>query len=154
MSMSTPGAAIPSSNGLLCLNRAVFWFHPAAWWLERHLSALAEEACDNVVLARGYNPRDYSEYLIDMARSVMRSGARLNVVGMAMPGSFSAAAYPANTSKAARCRVFRARGWRALPSFVRLRARCLPPARWCAPGRLLPSSPLSTDHQPGVRGRY
>ena len=73
---------------LALLNRALYWFHPAAWWLERHLSALAEEACDNVVLARGHNPQKYAEYLIDMARSVTRSGARLNVAGMAMPGSF------------------------------------------------------------------
>jgi BlaR1 peptidase M56/Surface antigen variable number repeat len=71
---------------LALLNRALFWFHPVAWWLERHLSALAEEACDNVVLARGHDPREYSEYLIDMARSVTRSGARLNTAGMAMPG--------------------------------------------------------------------
>ena len=70
------------------LNRAIFWFHPVAWWLERHLSALAEEACDNVVLARGHSPREYSEYLIDMARSVMHSGARLNIAGMSMPGGF------------------------------------------------------------------
>jgi Surface antigen variable number repeat len=69
------------------LNRALFWFHPASWWLDRHLSALAEEACDNVVLERGHNPREYSEYLIDLARSVTRSGARLNIAGMAMPGS-------------------------------------------------------------------
>ena len=34
---------------LALLNRALFWFHPVAWWLERRLSALAEEACDNVV---------------------------------------------------------------------------------------------------------
>jgi beta-lactamase regulating signal transducer with metallopeptidase domain len=72
---------------LALLNRALFWFHPVAWWLERHLSALAEEACDNAVLERGHNPREYSEYLVDMARSVMRSGARLNIAGMAMPGS-------------------------------------------------------------------
>jgi beta-lactamase regulating signal transducer with metallopeptidase domain len=68
-------------------NRAVFWFHPVAWWLEHHLAALAEEACDNVVLARGYDRRAYSEYLIDMARSVKGSGVRLNIAGMAMPGS-------------------------------------------------------------------
>jgi beta-lactamase regulating signal transducer with metallopeptidase domain len=72
---------------LALLNRALFWFHPVAWWLERHLSALAEEACDSAVLARGHDPREYSEYLIDMASSVMRSGARLNIAGMAMPGS-------------------------------------------------------------------
>ena len=77
----------PLVQWLALLNRAVFWFHPAAWWLERHLSALAEEACDNVVLARGYDPRAYSEYLIDMARSVKQSRVRLNIAGMAMPGS-------------------------------------------------------------------
>ncbi len=76
----------PLVQWLALLNRALFWFHPVAWWLERHLSALAEEACDNVVLARGHNPREYAEYLIDMARSVTRSGARLNIAGMAMPG--------------------------------------------------------------------
>jgi BlaR1 peptidase M56/Surface antigen variable number repeat len=72
---------------LALLNRALFWFHPVAWWLERHLSNLAEEACDNAVLARGHDPRAYSEYLIGMARSVERSGARLNIAGIAMPGS-------------------------------------------------------------------
>jgi beta-lactamase regulating signal transducer with metallopeptidase domain len=77
----------PLVQWLALLNRAVFWFHPVAWWLERHLSALAEEACDNVVLARGYDRRAYSEYLIDMARSVKRSGVRLSIAGMAMPGS-------------------------------------------------------------------
>jgi TonB family protein len=70
------------------LNRAFFWFHPVAWWLERHLSALAEEACDNAVLARGYEPREYCESLIEIARSVTRAGARVNVAGLSMPGSF------------------------------------------------------------------
>jgi len=78
----------PLVQWLALLNRALFWFHPAAWWLERHLSALAEEACDGVVLARGHNPREYAEYLLDIAGSVARSGTRLNVAGMAMPGSF------------------------------------------------------------------
>jgi beta-lactamase regulating signal transducer with metallopeptidase domain len=77
----------PLVQWLALLNRAIFWFHPAAWWLERHLSALAEEACDNAVLARGFDPRSYSEHLIDMARSVKQSGVRLNTAGMAMPGS-------------------------------------------------------------------
>ncbi|PWT78238.1 MAG: hypothetical protein C5B58_15535 [Acidobacteria bacterium] len=72
---------------LALLNRALFWFHPAAWWLERTLSSLAEEACDNVVLARGHNPREYAQYILDMARSVARSGVRLKVAGMAMNGS-------------------------------------------------------------------
>ena len=70
------------------LNRALFWFHPVAWWLERKLSALAEEACDNAVIERGHNPREYAECLLHIARSVSRSGSRLNVTGMAMPGGF------------------------------------------------------------------
>ncbi len=68
-------------------NRAIFWFHPIAWWLERRLAILAEEACDAAVLAAGHAPQDYSDYLIDLARAVTREGRRLNVVGMAMPGS-------------------------------------------------------------------
>jgi GWxTD domain-containing protein len=70
------------------LNRAIFWFHPLAWWLERRLAALAEEACDAAVLESGHDPRAYSEYLLDIARSVMLAGGRLNVMGAAMPGSF------------------------------------------------------------------
>jgi hypothetical protein len=77
----------PLVQWIALLNRALFWFHPLAWWLERHISALAEEACDNVVLARGYDSGAYSEYLIDMARLVKRSGGRLNIAGLAMPGS-------------------------------------------------------------------
>jgi uncharacterized protein (TIGR03435 family) len=76
----------PLFQWIALLNRAIFWFHPLAWWLERRLSGLAEEACDAVVLARGYDPREYSEYLLDLARSVQRSGSRIEAVGMAMPG--------------------------------------------------------------------
>jgi protein involved in polysaccharide export with SLBB domain len=71
---------------LALFNRAAFWFHPVAWWIERELSALAEEACDTAVLEAGHDPREYSECLLHMARSVMQAGARVNL-GMAMPGS-------------------------------------------------------------------
>jgi BlaR1 peptidase M56 len=77
----------PLIQWLAIVNRALFWFHPLSWWLERKLSVLAEEACDAAVLARGHSPQDYSEYLLDIARSVSRSGSRLSIVGMAMPGS-------------------------------------------------------------------
>src|SRR6185369_10641033 len=77
----------PLIQRLALVNRAIFWFHPLSWWLERELSVLAEEACDAAVLAQGHSPQDYSEYLLDIARSVARSGSRLGIVGMAMPGS-------------------------------------------------------------------
>ena len=76
----------PLVQWLALLNRAVFWFHPLAWWLERRLAALAEEACDTAVLERGHNPREYAGYLLDLARAVARKGARVDVQGMAMPG--------------------------------------------------------------------
>jgi bla regulator protein blaR1 len=76
----------PLFQWIVLLNRAVFWFHPLAWWLERRLSGLAEEACDAAVLARGCDAREYSEYLLDLARSMQRAGTRIDAVGMAMPG--------------------------------------------------------------------
>jgi beta-lactamase regulating signal transducer with metallopeptidase domain len=78
----------PLVQWLALLNRAVFWFHPLAWWLECKLSALAEEACDAAVLARGHDPFDYSGYLLEIARSILQTGVRVRVLGMAMPGSF------------------------------------------------------------------
>ncbi len=70
------------------LNRAVFWFHPLAWWLERRLAALAEDACDAAVLARGHQPAEYCEYLLSLARTVTGAGGRVEIVGAAMPGAF------------------------------------------------------------------
>jgi len=70
------------------LNRAIFWFHPMAWWLERRLASLAEDACDAAVLSRGHLPAEYCEYLLSMARAVTGAGARVEIVGAAMPGAF------------------------------------------------------------------
>jgi BlaR1 peptidase M56/SurA N-terminal domain len=76
----------PLVQWLALLNRAIFWFHPLAWWLEGRLAALAEDTCDAAVLARGHDAGDYAEYLLDIARAVALAGARVNVVGMTMPG--------------------------------------------------------------------
>ena len=64
----------PLIQSVALLNRAVFWFHPLAWWLERELSGLAEDACDGAVLSRGHEPREYAECLLALARSVMNAG--------------------------------------------------------------------------------
>jgi len=76
----------PLVQWLALLNRAVFWFHPLAWWLERRLASLAEDACDAAVLSRGHQPVDYCEYLLSLARSVTVAGARLDIVATPMPG--------------------------------------------------------------------
>jgi uncharacterized protein (TIGR03435 family) len=78
----------PLFQWLALFNRAVFWFYPLAWWLERKLSALSEEACDTAVLERGHDPREYSRYLLDLAREVRRAGTRVEMVGVAMPGGY------------------------------------------------------------------
>jgi TonB family protein len=77
----------PLVQSLALVNRAVFWFHPLAWWIELRLSSLAEEACDAAVLSRGHDPFEYSEYLMAMARAIQQAGARLNLAGMTMPGA-------------------------------------------------------------------
>jgi hypothetical protein len=71
----------PLVQWLALLNRCVFWFHPLAWWLERKLASLAEEACDQAVLAGGHEAHDYARYLIEMARSVSETGARIEWAG-------------------------------------------------------------------------
>jgi len=77
----------PLVQWLALLNRAIFWFHPLAWWLERRLAILAEEACDAAVVRAGHAPQDYCGYLVDMAQALKRQGRRVNIAGMAMPGS-------------------------------------------------------------------
>jgi len=78
----------PLFQWVALLNRALFWFHPLAWWLERKVSGLAEEACDEAVIARGHDAREYAQVLLDLARMVERSGGRMGAMGMAMPGVF------------------------------------------------------------------
>jgi TonB family protein len=78
----------PLVQWLGLLNRAVFWFHPLAWWLSRRLSALAEEACDDAVLSRGHDPLEYSGHLLELARLVRESAVPIDVAAMAMPGAF------------------------------------------------------------------
>jgi len=78
----------PLVQWVALFNRAVFWFHPLAWWLEKRLAGLSEEACDDAVLMGGHDPLEYSEFLLELARAVREAGARVEVVGMAMPGTF------------------------------------------------------------------
>ncbi len=77
----------PLVQWVVLLNRAVFWFHPLAWWLDGHLSGLAEEVCDEAVLAQGHDRRRYSKYLLDLAHAAARAGGRVTAIGMAMPGA-------------------------------------------------------------------
>jgi beta-lactamase regulating signal transducer with metallopeptidase domain len=59
------------------LNRAIFWFHPLAWWLERQLAITAEHACDEAAAAVVPERRRYAEILIEMADVVRRQQGRV-----------------------------------------------------------------------------
>jgi GWxTD domain-containing protein len=56
------------------LHRAVFWFNPFAWWLERELLELAEESCDDDALRKIGDPVAYAEILVDLAGRRSRPG--------------------------------------------------------------------------------
>ena len=58
--------------------RALFFFHPAVWWVERRLSLEREMACDDLVLAHTSNPRAYAECLVSLAeKNFVRRGLAL-----------------------------------------------------------------------------
>lgn len=69
------------------VNRCLFWFHPLAWWLDRRLAALAEDACDEAaLLTTGDAPR-YAGTILEFAAALQASGGRLAQPGVAMARS-------------------------------------------------------------------
>ncbi|HLX84095.1 MAG TPA: M56 family metallopeptidase [Terriglobales bacterium] len=46
--------------------RALFFFHPAVWWIEGRLSEEREMACDDAVLAATENPHGYASCLVSL----------------------------------------------------------------------------------------
>ncbi len=51
--------------------KALFFFHPAVWWIERRVSLEREMACDDAVLAETASPRAYAECLTHLAERTM-----------------------------------------------------------------------------------
>lgn len=47
--------------------KAIFFFHPVVWWIEREVALEREMACDDAVLAQTENPRSYAECLAHLA---------------------------------------------------------------------------------------
>lgn len=56
------------------LNEALFWFHPLARRLNRHLRALAETACDDHVILVTRDPEGYAETLLEIAAEGQEEG--------------------------------------------------------------------------------
>jgi bla regulator protein blaR1 len=51
--------------------KALFFFHPAVWWIEKRVSLEREMACDDVVIAETASPRAYAECLTHLAERTL-----------------------------------------------------------------------------------
>jgi bla regulator protein BlaR1 len=70
------------------LYRTLFWFHPLAWWMNRHLSALAEQASDEAALSSGADQSHYAQTLLGFFEVLQTAPRRIHWQGVsiARPG--------------------------------------------------------------------
>jgi uncharacterized protein (TIGR03435 family) len=47
---------------------AIFWFHPAVWWIGRQLLVEREAACDEAVLAQSHSAMEYAEGILNVCK--------------------------------------------------------------------------------------
>jgi len=72
------------TQGLSLLHRAIFWFSPLAWWLNRHLADLAEQASDEAALACGADQSNYARTLLGFFAALQTSQRRVWWQGVSM----------------------------------------------------------------------
>lgn len=72
------------TQSLSLLHRAIFWFSPLAWWLDRHLAALAEQASDEAALAQGADRKHYAKALLAFFQAVQSRPGRVWWQGVSM----------------------------------------------------------------------
>jgi beta-lactamase regulating signal transducer with metallopeptidase domain len=66
------------------LHRAIFWFSPLAWWLDRHLADLAEEASDEAALSCGADRTHYARTLLGFFEALQTAPGRVWWQGVSM----------------------------------------------------------------------
>jgi beta-lactamase regulating signal transducer with metallopeptidase domain len=69
---------------LSILHRVIFWFSPLAWWLDRHLAGLAEEASDEAALSCGTDSNHYAKTLLGFFETLHTAPGRVRWQGVAM----------------------------------------------------------------------
>jgi len=57
--------------------KALFFFHPAVWWIEGRLTLEREMACDDIVLQQTANPAGYAASLVSIAEKAFAEKTRL-----------------------------------------------------------------------------
>ncbi|HKV78284.1 MAG TPA: M56 family metallopeptidase [Candidatus Sulfotelmatobacter sp.] len=70
------------------LYRAIFWFNPLAWWMNRHLAELAEQASDEAALSGGADQNNYARTLLSFFEVLQTAPGRIRWQGVsiARPG--------------------------------------------------------------------
>jgi beta-lactamase regulating signal transducer with metallopeptidase domain len=69
---------------LSLLHRAIFWFSPLPWWLDRHLADLAEQASDEAALSCGADRQDYAKILVGFFETLRAAPGRVWWQGVSM----------------------------------------------------------------------
>jgi beta-lactamase regulating signal transducer with metallopeptidase domain len=75
------------------LVEAIFWFHPAVWWIKTRLLEEREQACDEIVLQSGNEGDVYAESIL---RSANSASSRRWPASRALPDRTSNAASSAS----------------------------------------------------------
>ncbi|MGD1210238.1 MAG: M56 family metallopeptidase [Candidatus Acidiferrales bacterium] len=69
---------------LALIHRAIFWFSPLAWWIERQLTELAEQASDEAALEGGVDRTRYAEALLGFFAELEAAPERVWWQGVSM----------------------------------------------------------------------
>lgn len=69
---------------LSLLHRSIFWFSPLAWWLDRQLADLAEQASDEAALCCGADRNDYARTLLGFFEALQAAPGRVWWQGVSM----------------------------------------------------------------------
>jgi BlaR1 peptidase M56 len=69
---------------LSLLHRAIFWFSPLSWWLDRHLADLAEQASDEAALSCGADRKHYAKILLEFFETLHTAPGRVWWQGVSM----------------------------------------------------------------------
>jgi beta-lactamase regulating signal transducer with metallopeptidase domain len=99
---------------LSLVHRAIFWFSPLGWWIDKQLTDLAEQASDEAALAGGADRTRYAETLLGFFAQLGAAPGRVWWQGVAM-------AKAAKAGKAGRAerRVDRILAWKGAMSMKR-----------------------------------